>query len=163
MKITYTNSKEYVLMSAEETFLGSLKFEKWSSTKAQITTQYGEFFDVASENFWSTTIGIKKNDTTYAQLKMNWKGQIVIDLTDNGKGVDYVLKSNSIWKKQYVLQDRDENELLIINADYKWSKWDYEFNISVNPEFTNVVDETLVLIATYGILYLIMISAAAAS
>ncbi len=49
MKINYNDKKEYVLTSDEDIFLGSLKLENWTSTKAQITTQYGDFYDVASK------------------------------------------------------------------------------------------------------------------
>ena len=163
MKITYTNSKEYVLTSAEDIFLGSLKFEKWSSSKAQFTTQYGEFYDAATKGFWGTSIGISKSGEEFAELKMNWKGHIVIDMLENGKNMDYLLKSKSIWKSQYTLINQQETELLIITPDYKWKKGEYNFKIDTNPHCADEIDETLVLITIYGVLYLLMMSAAAAA
>ena len=163
MKITYNNKKEYVLTSDEDIFLGSLKFEKWSSTKAQITTQYGDFFDVASKRFWGTSIGITKSDTEFAELKMNWKGHIVIDMLANGKSIDYLMKSSSIWQPKYTLFNRDEAELLFFTSDYKWKKGHYDFKIDVNPHFAHEIDETLVLITAYSVLYLIMMQSAAAA
>ena len=162
MKITYNNAKEYILTSNEDIFLGSLKMEKWSSTKAQITTQYGDFYNIGSKGFWGTSIRIVKSDEEFAELKMNWKGQIVIDILGNGEGMDYLLKSTSIWKSQYTLFNRDDMELMVVTVDYQWKKWNYNFKIDVNPNFANVVDETLVLFATYSVLYLIMAQAAAA-
>ena len=163
MKITYNDKKEYVLTSDEDIFLGSLKFEKWSYSKAQITTQFGEFYDIASKGFWGTSMVISKSDKEFAELKMNWKGQIVIDMSENGEGIDYLIKSNSMWKSQYAVYNQHEKELLIFTADYKWSKGAYNFKIDVNPDFADQMGETFVLIATYGILYLMMMTAAAAA
>ncbi len=161
MKILYNDKKEYVLTSDEGIFLGSLTLEKWSSSKAQITTQFGEFYDIAKIGFWGTSIGISKSDAEFAELKMNWKGQIVIDMLENGKGMDYLLKMSNLWKSKYTLLNRDEVELLILTPDYKWTKGHYDFKIEVNPSFAQNIDETLVLIAAYSALYLIMVAAAA--
>lgn len=103
MKINYNDKKEYVLTSDEDIFLGSLKLENWTSTKAQITTQYGDFYDVASKGFWGTSIGVTKSDTEFAEIKMNWRGHIVIDMLSNGIGRDFLLKSTNIWKSQYTV------------------------------------------------------------
>ena len=146
MKITYSNAKEYVLTADDDTFLGSLKYENWSYTKAEITTQFGEFFHIRPQGFWGTSIGISKGDAEYATLKMNWKGNVVIDLLENGVGTDYLLKLNSMWKSQYALVNRQEKEILILVPDYKWKKGHYDFKIDVNPDFADSVDEAL---ATY--------------
>lgn len=161
MKINYNDAKEYVLTSNEGIFLGSLKLEKWSSSKAQITTQYGDFYDIEKKGFWGTSIGVSKSDAEFAELKMNWKGQIVIDMLANEKGMDYLVKSSNMWKSQFTLFNREDIELLIFTSDYKWKKGHYDFKIDVNPHFTEQIDETLVLIATYSVLYLIMVQSAA--
>lgn len=161
MKITFSDTKEYVLTSDEGLFLGSLKFEKWSSSKAQITTQFGEFYDAATKGFWGTSIAICKGGEEIAELKMNWHGHIVIDFSENGKGTDYLLKLSSLWKSQYAVLNQQGSELVLFTPDYKWKKGHYDFKIDVNPYFSDVIDEALILIATYGILYLLMMQAAA--
>ncbi len=92
MKITYNNAKEFVLTSDEEIFLGSLKLEKWSASKAQITTQFSEFYNIDKKGFWGTSICISKSDAEFAELKMNWKGQVVIDMLANKKKDTMILK-----------------------------------------------------------------------
>ena len=59
--------------------------------------------------------------------------------------------------------NREEAELLIFTTDYKWKKAHYDFKIDINPDFAHEIDETLVLIATYSVLYLTMVQAAATS
>lgn len=158
MTIFYKEDREYVLKSDDDAFLGSLKFEGWSSSKAEMMTQYGDFYNIASKGFWGTTIGVLKGDVEYAELKMNWKGQIVIDLLENGKSADYLLRYNSIWKSQYALEDRNKQEVMIITPDYKWTKWHYDFKIDINPNYTDSIDETLILLAAYSALYMLMMS-----
>ena len=96
MKIEYSDSKKYILKSDDNAFLGSLAFENWLGSKAIITTQFGEFYDIVTKGFWGTSIGISKNDVELSELKMNWKGEIVIDMSANDKGVDYLLKSHNL-------------------------------------------------------------------
>lgn len=163
MKINYNDKKEYVLTSDEDIFLGSIKFEKWSSSKAQITTQFGEFYDIASKGFWGTSIGVSRSGEEIADLKMNWTGHIVIDYAENGKVVDYLLQSNSIWKSQYSVVNTSKTEMLLLTPDYKWKKGHYNFKIDVNPEFAHEIDEPFVLIAVYAVLYLMMMQAAASA
>lgn len=160
MFITYTNSKEYVLNAANGTFLGNLKFESWHSYKASLTTQFAEFYDIKTKGFWGTTVVVMRNDNEFAELKMNWKGNIIIDLTENGVGVDYIVKTNSIWQSQYVLQNRQEQDLLLLIPEYKWSSGHYNFKVEVNPDFQNDVNETLILLAAYSTIYIIMMSGA---
>ncbi len=124
---------------------------------------HGDFYDVASKGFWGTSIGVTKSDTEFAEIKMNWRGHIVIDMLSNGIGRDFLLKSTNIWKSQYTVFNREEAELLIFTTDYKWKKAHYDFKIDINPDFAHEIDETLVLIATYSVLYLTMVQAAATS
>jgi hypothetical protein len=161
MKVEYSNSKEYILKSDDDAFLGKLVFENWTATKANITTQFGEFFDIATKGFWGTSMSISKSGVEFSELKMNWKGEIVIDMSANGKGEDYLLKSYNLWMSQFCLQNRDKKEIMIITPDYKWSKWHYNFKIEVNPDFKDMADEILTLISIYGILYIMMMTGAA--
>jgi hypothetical protein len=106
-------------------------------------------------------MGISKSGVEFSELKMNWKGEIVIDMSANGKGQDYLLKSHNLWMSQYCLQNRDKKEIMIITPDYKWNKWHYNFKIEINPDFKDIADEMLILISIYGILYIMMMTGAA--
>lgn len=163
MKITYNDKKEYVLTSEEDIFLGSLKFEKWSSSKAEITTQFGEFYNIEPKGFWGTSMGVSISEKEIAEIKMNWQGQIVIDMLENGEGMDFLLQSKSIWTSQYVLLDHQKTELLIVTPDYKWKQGHYNFKVDVNPEFTNVINETHILLTIYGVLYVMSLQGAGAA
>jgi hypothetical protein len=158
MLITYTSAKEYVLYAEDGTFLGNLKFENWHANKASILTQFGEFYDLATKGFWGTSIVVTKAGNEYAELKMNWKGHIIIDLTYNGENVDYIVKLNSMWKSQFVLQNRQEQDLLILIPGYKWATGHYDYKVEINPDFQEEVNETLVLLAAYSAVYISMMT-----
>ena len=51
MKIEYSDSKKYVLKSDDDAFLGSLTFENWLGSKASITTQFGEFYNIQKSSY----------------------------------------------------------------------------------------------------------------
>ena len=68
MKVEYSDSKEYILKSDDDAFLGKLSFENWMATKASITTQFGEFYDIATKGFWGTSIGVSKNGVGSSNL-----------------------------------------------------------------------------------------------
>ena len=79
MKVNYVN-KEFQLSDADGRFLGKLDYEKWGTKTASATTQYAEFFDFKAKGFWQQYIAVERDGTEIASLKMNWKGNIIIDI-----------------------------------------------------------------------------------
>ena len=51
MKITYSDARKYILTTEDDTFLGSLKYENWTYSKAEITTQFSEFFHIFTPDY----------------------------------------------------------------------------------------------------------------
>ena len=148
MKIKYIN-KEFQLSDINGRFLGKLSYEKWGSKKASATTQYAEFFDFKPVGFWQQHITVDRDGTEIATMKMNWKGNIIIDIKGNDIEQDYLVKSVGLWKQHLTLQDRFSNDILALHPHVQWKSGNYEYDIEINPDFQNVVDETLILIAVY--------------
>ena len=148
MKIKYIN-KEFQLSDADGRFLGKLTYEKWASKKASATTQYAEFFDFKPVGFWQQHIAVERDGAEIATMKMNWKGNVIIDIKGNDIEQDYLVKSVGIWHPYLTLQNRFSNDILALRPHIKWSTGNYEYDIEVNPDFQNQIDETLILIATY--------------
>jgi hypothetical protein len=162
MTIKYIN-KEFQLSDVDGRFLGKLAYEKWASYNASATTQYAEFFDFKSKGFWSHYISVERDGTEIAAMKMNWKGSIIIDIKGNDVEQDYLVKSVGIWHPYLTLQDRFSNDILALRPHIKWSTGNYEYDIEINPDFQNQIDETLILIAAYCANYIMaMMSGGAA-
>lgn len=162
MKITYIN-KEFQLKDLEGRFLGKLSYEKWASHKASAATQYAEFFDFKSKGFWHQYISVERDGNEIAGLKMNWKGNIIIDIKGNDIEQDYIVKSVGIWQNHFSLQDRFGNVVMALHPDFKWKSGHYDYDVEINPDFQNQTDETLILIALYCANYIMMMQHAAAA
>ena len=154
MKITYTGSKEFELNDFEGKFLGKLAYEGWSSTKASITTQFAEFYDIQTKGFWVSHISIEKSGAEIAKLQRNWKSQIIIDILGNEEPMDFLFKSVGFWNQRYVIEDRHKNSLLTLIPDFNWGKLNYDYEIEINPDFQNQVDEMMMLLSVYCANYL---------
>jgi hypothetical protein len=161
MTITYIN-KEFQLTDIDGRFLGKLAYEKWASKKASATTQYAEFFDFKAVGFWQQHISVERDGTEIATLKLNWKGNIIVDIKGNDIEQDYLVKSVGLWQTHFTLQDRFSNDVLALHPHLKWKSGNYDYTVEINPDFQNQVDETLILIATYCANYIMAMTHGAA-
>ncbi len=159
MTINYIN-KEFQLADSDGRFLGKLAYEKWGSYTASATTQYAEFFDFKSKGFWQQYIAVERDGKEIAALKMNWKGNVIIDIKGNDVEQDYLFKSVGLWQTHFTLQDRFGNDVVALRPHLKWKTGHYDYTVEMNPDFQNEVDETLILIATYCANYVMMMYAA---
>ncbi len=160
MEIKYVN-KEFQLSGFEGRFLGKLVYEKWGSQKASATTQYAEFFDFKPVGFWQQQIAVQRDGIEMATLKMNWKGNIIIDIKGNDVEQDFIVKTVGLWQTHFTLQDRFSNDIIALRPHMKWKAGHYEYDVEINPDFQNQADETLILIGLYCANYILEMMAAA--
>jgi hypothetical protein len=154
MKVTSTAAKEFELNDDIGRFLGKLEYENWISTKASITTQFAEFYDIKSKGFWSAYIAVEKAGAEYAQLKRNWKGNVIIDILGNDQPMDYLFRRVGFWQERFQIEDHNKNILMTLTPDFKWGKLNYDYNIDINPQFTDTVDEMMMLLSIFCANYL---------
>jgi hypothetical protein len=162
MKINYIN-KEFQLSDIDGRILGKLAYEKWASYSATATTQYAEFFDFKAKGFWQQYIAVERDGVEIASLKMNWKGNIVIDIKGNDIEQDYIVKSVGLWRTHFTLQDRFSNDIIALHPHLRWKTGNYEYTLDINPDFMNQTDETLILIAVYCANYIMAMMHGAAA
>jgi hypothetical protein len=154
MKITYTADKVFELTDGEGKFYGSLGYEGWSSTKAALTTQFAEFYDIIPKGFWSTYIAVEKAGEEIAQMRVNWRGRIIIDFLHTEEEVDFQFRSVGLWTVAYVVEDRFKNTLLTLTPDFNWGKLNYDYIVEINEPTADKVNETMILLAVYCANYL---------
>lgn len=142
-----TDTKHFYLTSSEKK-IGMLKYENWFSFNAEIVLTDGTIYKIRSKGFWGTTIEVKLGETLLLSFQMNWKGQIVIITNFNEVERDFILKPKGILNSSYVLQDRDGQELLVIQPDFKWTKFSYDFNILTNESFGKFDFKEMLLLTT---------------
>jgi hypothetical protein len=149
MKVIERESKNYDLMAEDGTFLGTLEFQGWFESKASITTQFGEFYDLVTVGFWTSKVEVRIGGDLFAELKRNWMGQVIIDIMGNDIEKDFIVKPKGFWRNRYVLQDRFENDIITLLPNYEWFGKTH-YSIEINPEFQSQANETMILLAIYG-------------
>ena len=150
MKITYIND-EFIATNAQGNVIGKLVYEKWASRKAHATTHYAEFFDFTPKSFWFGQISVRQNSNEIATVKMNWKGNVLIDIKNKNDVTRFTVKTVGIFNKYVVVQDSFNNELMAFRADSQWKTGHHNYDITINLGFENLVTDIFVLIATYAV------------
>jgi hypothetical protein len=149
MKVIEKESKTYDLMAEDGTFLGKLEFQGWFESKASITTQFGEFYDLVTVGFWTSKVEVRIGGELFAELQRNWMGQVIVDIIGTDTHKDFIVKQKGFWRNRYVLQDRFENDIVTLLPNYEWFGKTH-YSIEINPEFQSQANETMILLAVYG-------------
>ena len=148
MKEYKVNSKDtksfYLLQDGLE--IGSLVYEKWFSFKAEMNLQKKDTFQIEPKGFWGTTIELKQHGKVLLNFKLNWNGNIIISTQFDSNEKGYVLKQKGILKTTYVLLDTKEEELLSIEPDFKWNKFNYDYNILTSETFESLNHRDMLLL-----------------
>lgn len=104
-------------------------------------------YEIKPKGIFSTTISVTKGDTEVANLQMNWKGHIVISFQN---GEEYLVRTAGTFLNKYVLEDKDRQKLMLLDPDFNWAKFSYNYNISYDKKPQDIL---LVLLATYAANY----------
>lgn len=147
MEIQCTNKKTFELTDNSEK-LGQIIYDGLFSLKASIIVG-SDTYKITPKGIFSSTISVTKNDVEVANLMMNWKGHVIISLQN---GHEYILKATGNFHNKYVLEDKDQQKLMLLNPDFNWAKFDYNYSITYDNKPENLL---LVLLATYAANYYI--------
>ena len=129
--------------------LGQLVYENVFSLKAKIQLANEELYCLNPVGFWGTSIVVTKNEMEIANLKMNWRGQIVFSFQD---GQEFMLKAKGVFYNKYLLQNKNEEALILFTPKFNWSKFDYNYDITFEQD---PQDMLLVLLGVYAANYFI--------
>jgi len=131
--------------------LGELTYENlFSFLKAEIKLTNSDLYEVNPAGVFGTSIIVTKNGIEIANLKMNWRGQIVFSFQE---GQELVLKAKGIFfHNKYILENKDEEKLIQFDPKFNWSKFDYNYDITYDKKPQNIL---LVLLGVYASNYFI--------
>ena len=148
MKVECTDNKTFRLTD-NENLLGELAYKNLFSYKAEITLANSDHYDIKSVGFFGTNIAVTKNETEIADLKMNWKGQIVMTFQD---GQEFVFKAKGVFHNKYVIENKEEEELIRFEPKFNWGKFNYNYEISYDKKPQDIL---FVLLGVYAANYYI--------
>ena len=147
MKIQCTDKKTFELTDSSEK-LGHMTYDGLFSFKASAIVG-NDNYKITPIGFFNTTISVTKNDMEVASMKMNWKGHIIISFQN---GQEFILKATGTFLNKYVLEDKDQQKLMLLNPDFNWAKFSYNYSISYDNKPQDIL---LVLLAAYSANYYI--------
>ena len=146
MKIECTDNKTFRLTDNEQ-LLGELAYKSLFSYKAEIILTNSDHYDIKSVGFFGTSIAVTKNETEIANLKMNWKGQIVMTFRDQQ---EFVFKAKGVFHNKYVIENKEEVELIRFEPKFNWGKFNYNYAISYDKKPQDIL---FILLGVYAANY----------
>lgn len=150
MKVECTDRKTFRLTDNEK-LLGELTYKSFFSYNAEITLINADRYEIKPVGLFGTSITVAKNETEVANLKMNWKGQIVIAFPD---GQEFVFKAKGVFHNKYVIENKEEEALILFDPKFNWSQFNYNYEISYDQKPRDIL---LVLLGVYASNYYIAV------
>ena len=156
MEAISTDRKTFQLIDNGQK-LGELIYENLFLLKADIKLTNGELYEIKTVGIFGTSIAVTKNGMEIANLKMNWRGQIVFSFHD---GQEFVLKAKGIFYNKYIIENREEEKLIQFDPKFNWSKFDYNYDITYDKKPRDIL---FVLLGVYASNYFIAVMSGANS
>lgn len=147
MEVQCTDNKTFKFTDDTE-IVGQLIYDNIFSYKASAIYGSNEY-KITPKGFFSTSISVTKHDIEVASMQMNWKGHIILSFQN---GQQYILKAAGTFLNKYILEDKEGKNLMLLNPDFNWSKFNYNYTISYDDKPQDIL---LVLLAVYGANYYI--------
>lgn len=144
-QVKSVDTKHFRLTQAD-TEIGRLEYDSWFSFKAEIILADHTRYAVQPKGFWGTTIEIKAQEQVLLDFKMNWKGQILIRTLFDGPEDYYIFKQKGLLKNTFILLQQDETELLSIDPNFKWTKLNFDYQLTVSDSLEQLARKELLLL-----------------
>ena len=148
MEAKSTDKKTFQLIENGQR-LGELIYENLFFLKAEIKLTNSELYKIKPLGIFGTSITITKNGTEVANLKTNWRGQIVLTFQD---GQEFVLKAKGIFHNKYIIENKDEEKLIQFDPKFNWSEFLCNYDITYGKKTQDLL---LVLLGVYASNYFI--------
>lgn len=136
----------FALDDEEHHELFKLKYENWFSSKANAQTSEHQYI-IKSRNIWWTKFDVFREGRDIGDLSFNWKGNVVIRLLDkrNMQRV-FILRGKGIWGAMVQLVDENSKQIFSLKPDFKWSKFNYSYELDLEPDIDPDIDIVELLI-----------------
>lgn len=150
MQVVCTDRKTFRLSDNDQP-LGELTYKSFFSYDAEITLANSDRYKIRPVGFFGTSISVTKNGMEVANLKMNWKGQIIITFQE---GQEFVFKAQGVFHNIYVIENKEEEKLIQFDPKFNWGKFNYNYEITYDQKPKDIV---FVLLGVYASNYYIAV------
>ncbi|MBO3273458.1 hypothetical protein [Hymenobacter defluvii] len=128
--------------------IGELTYPTWFTFEATLTLPDQPPLQAKPKGFWGTTIELWQQEALLLRFKMGWNGNIILHTAFGGEEQDFVFQLKGFFKNQYVLTNTHQQELLVLQPDFKWKKVTYEFDIATVEAFEELPYKDILLLLT---------------
>jgi hypothetical protein len=132
-------------VTKEHKLVGKLSYKSWFRFDAAVEIANNSTYKIEPRGFWGTTIELRDGEKVLLNFKMNWNGAIVVQTYFNNQEKDYIFKHRGIFKESFVLTDQDGIELLVMKSLLKWTKMNYEFQVTTSESFESSLHKEILL------------------
>ena len=143
MKVECSDQKTFQLKDNEK-LLGQLIYKNLLSYNAEIILTNSDSFEIKTSGISGTSITVSKNEIEIANLKLSWKGNIVMTFQD---GKEYVFKCKGTFHRYYIIENTNEEKLIQFKPIFNLGKFRYNFEISYDEKPEDIL---LVLLGVYA-------------
>lgn len=135
-------------LTKDDRLIGQLIYESWFKFNSTLELANGPTYQIKPKGFWGTTIELKDGENVLLKFEMNWSGDIVLQTFFDEVEKGYVFKHRGIFKESFVLIDQDGNELLVAKPQIKWTKMNYEYQITTSDTFEALSHKEILLMTS---------------
>ena len=128
--------------------IGKIFYLGWFKFNATIELANKSTYQVEPKGFWGTTIELKEGEKVLLEFEMNWNGEIVVQSHFQELTKGYLFKHRGVFKESFVLISQEGIELLILKPHLKWSKMNYEYQITTSDYFDTLFDKDILLLSS---------------
>ena len=147
MKILSSSGKGNFIIEKESKKILELKYKNWFSSSANTEFEDNKI-EIRPKNIWNSKFDIYKNNLDKGDIIFNWKGNIIIRLSDEkNTEKSFLLRARGFWNQQFELTDEQDNLIFVLKPSMNWKKLSYNYDIQ---NLSNTYEEiTLVELAIY--------------
>lgn len=125
MKAECINQRTFELTDNER-LVGTLIYPSIFSYDAEIELPNSDCYSIRSDGFFGTSVKVTKNNIELANLRMNWKGQIVITMHN---GEEFLFRNTGVFYSKFVIENNETEKLVQFDPGLNWSKLNYNYTI----------------------------------
>lgn len=160
MKVTSTSGKGNFKIEKNNKTVLELKYKNWFSSSA-LTEFNNTPIEIKAKNIWGNKFDIYKNKIDKGDIIFNWKGDVIIRLTDSDNNEQlWLLKSKGLLKQTFQLSNENGELMIVFKSSMNWSKFNFNYEIEfLNEDLKDSELIELILYSCYGInLYFTMVA-----
>ena len=125
--------------------IGDLLYEQRYNLKSEILLTNGQNYHFEPKGDFTMTVELKDKGEILLNFKMNSKGNITLNTKFENIDIHYIFKHTGVFKSTYTLVDSEEEELLVIQTDFKWNKFNQDYNIFSSDTFEKFKNKDIIL------------------